>query len=270
MRLRRHVGRVAAWLLLAAPALGVLGAVSVQHEIARSPGTARPTRTGHVVVALGDSVPSGRACACRPFPEAYGTLLSKRTGVPVTVENRAASGLQTADVLVQLRDPEVEEAVRRADVVLVTIGANDFGDHHDDVVGGTCGPEGIDCVSDELAAMRSHLAAALARIRGLRDDAPTTVLVTGYWNVFEAGDVARRSSGTAGLEASLRLTRKVNAVIESVTTAAGAQYVDLYRPFEQSGRNVTALMAGDGDHPNAAGHRLIARVLLRAGLPRMR
>ena len=49
----------------------------------------------------------------------------------------------------------------------------------------------------------------------------------------------------------------------------GAHYVDLFRPFEQSGRDVTSLMAPDGDHPNAAGHELIARTLLDAGLPRM-
>ena len=54
-----------------------------------------------------------------------------------------------------------------------------------------------------------------------------------------------------------------------MSDADGVRYVDLYGPFEDSGRNVTSLMSNDGDHPDAAGHDLIARTLLAAGLPRV-
>lgn len=53
-------------------------------------------------------------------------------------------------------------------------------------------------------------------------------------------------------------------------TRAGAHYVDLFSPFERGDRDVDSLMAADGDHPDAAGHELIARTLLSAGLPRLR
>ena len=76
-----------------------------------------------------------------------------------------------------------------------------------------------------------------------------------------------RAYGDAGLQESLRLTRRANAVIGAVCLGTGARYVDLFKPFEESGRDVTSLMAPDGDHPNAAGHELIARELLHAGLP---
>ena len=36
------------------------------------------------------------------------------------------------------------------------------------------------------------------------------------------------------------------------------------RPQNRLARNPTSLLAGDGDHPNAAGHALIAAALLRA------
>jgi lysophospholipase L1-like esterase len=229
--------------------------------------TGATSTTRHTVLALGDSVPSGHHCDCRPFPQTYGALLGATTGVPVTVDNRAVSGLDTAGLLAQLRSPGVQAAVRASDVILVTIGANDFGSHHDQVVDGECGNGNADCVSDQLQAMRTRLAAALALIDRLRQGLPTSVLVTGYWNVFEDGDVARRAYGETGLQASLRLTRRANAAIRSVATAAAARYVDLYRPFEESGRDVTSLMAADGDHPDAAGHELIARTLLAAGLP---
>jgi lysophospholipase L1-like esterase len=220
-------------------------------------------------MAFGDSVPSGNACGCDPFPETYGSLLSSRTGVPVTVDNRAVGGLETSDVVAQLRAPDVRAGVRRADVFLVTVGANDFGDHHDQVVTGTCSTADTDCVSDELTTLRANLASVLATIRSLRRGQPTTLLVTGYWNVFEDGDVARRAYGDAGLQASIRLTQRANAVISSVSAAAGARYVDLFAPFQSSGRDITSLMAADGDHPDAAGHALIARELLDAGLPRV-
>ena len=43
---------------------------------------------------------------------------------------------------------------------------------------------------------------------------------------------------------------------------------DLYAAFkgEHAERDPTNLLAADGDHPNAAGHRLIAQALLSAGL----
>lgn len=231
------------------------------------PSSAAPGSSGHVVLALGDSVPSGHACDCTPFPQTYGSLLSSKTGTPVKVENRAVSGLDTAGLLSQLRQSDVRAAVRASDVILITIGANDFGDHRDQVVDGTCGRGNSDCVSDELATMRTHLATVLARLTALRHGEPTWILVTGYWNVFQDGDVARRAYGEAGLQAALRLTRRANATIEAVAGADGARYVDLYAPFEESGRDVTSLMAADGDHPDAAGHDLIAQTLLDSGLP---
>jgi lysophospholipase L1-like esterase len=279
-RARRVVGRSAVVLLLVLAFVGLAEVGLTSHRtstgspdaVLTSPRTSMGPPAaggGHDVLALGDSVPAGAACGCQPFPEVYGTLLHRRLGVPVAVDNRAVSGLDTAGVVAQLRTPGVDESVRRADIVLLTIGANDFGEHHDQIVGGRCGRGDTDCVSDELASLRDHLETVLAGIRTLRGGQRTSVLVTGYWNVFEDGDVARRAFGEAGLQASLRVTRRVNDVIRSVATAHDARYVDLLDSFRHSGKDVTALMAPDGDHPDAAGHEQIARALLDAGLPRL-
>lgn len=261
---------VLAWALALGPLTGPLHAVAgppTTSDLRATAGTstARPVH----VVALGDSVPSGAACGCDPFPVLYGRLLAHHTGSRVTVDDEGVNGLDTAGLVAQLRQPAVAEAVRRAGVVLVTIGANDFSDHHDDVTGGDCGA-GSECVDDEVAAMREGLARALDRVRALRDGLPTTVLVTGYWNVFEDGDVAVGASGAAGLEASLTLTRRVNTAIRGAAGSAGAAYVDLFPAFQASGHDITGLLADDGDHPDAAGHALIARTLLRAGRPLLR
>jgi lysophospholipase L1-like esterase len=126
-----------------------------------------------------------------------------------------------------------------------------------------------DCVRDRLASLRAHLATILAAIRTLRAGQPTSVLVTGYWNVFEDGKVARRAAGASGLRASIDLTRRVNSTISAVSRSAGARYVDLFAPFQRRGADIDSLLAPDGDHPDAAGHRLIAAALLDAGLRRL-
>ncbi|MCW2847803.1 MAG: hypothetical protein JWR90_1777 [Marmoricola sp.] len=259
-------------VLVAAALLAVVGAAPILDSEAATRRTA-PTQerapAAHLVVALGDSVPSGAACPCSPFPSLYGALLGQRTGGPVKVENFAVSGLDTAGLLAQFRQARVVESVRRADVLLVTIGANDFEDNHDQVVEGACTRQAADCVSDEMGSMRANLAKALAEIGTLRQGRPTTVLVTGYWNVFEDGYVAQQASGASGLKASIRLTLRVNAAISAVASTSGAHYVDLFEPFQSRGGHISSLLAADGDHPDTAGHQLIAKTLLAASLPRM-
>jgi len=261
----RRVFGVLAAMILAALTLLDQGRVDPEPDYSAAAPRAAP-----VVLALGDSVPAGTACDCSPFPTLYGALLSRHVGVPVTVDNEAVSGLDTTGLLAQLRQPRVADEVRRASVVLLTIGANDFADNHDRVVDDDCARDtATDCVSDELASLQAHLATALAELRTLRAGMPTSVLVTGYWNVFEDGGVARRGAGVSGLQASIALTVRVNAAIRSVSSSAGAHYVDLFEPFQRRGRDIDSLLAPDGDHPDAAGHRLIAAELLDATPPRL-
>jgi lysophospholipase L1-like esterase len=238
--------------------------------------TTGPTDGPLRVVALGDSVTSGYACGCAAFPALYGRLLGRAEGIGVRVDNFGVAGLDTGGLLDRLRQDTggVAGAVGAADVVLLTVGANDFGDHHDVVTAGRCtGGPGADCVSDELDLMRRTLAGILSEIRTLRAGPPATVLVTGYWNDFEDGAVARARYPDAGLAASARLTRRTNRAmqdaIDEAAPGARATYVDLEAAFHRRGTDATDLLADDGDHPNAAGHRLIAHLLVRAGLPRL-
>lgn len=289
---RRPPGPVALWvLLLAAVAVVVLvEVVGTGPLTAIDPvGTAAaggtdlpagpPNRDGRIakahphglrVAALGDSVTSGANCDCDAFPLVYGRLLARQTGVPVHVDNLGVGGLGSAGLLRSLDDPTSPEAraVADADIALVTIGANDFGDHHGEVTSGQCtATVGDDCVADEMAAMRSHVRDILARARALRHGRPITMLVTGYWNVFEDGDVARQSFPPSGRAATIQLTLRANDAIKAAAQDAGATYVDLYGPFQDRPGGPTGLLADDGDHPSARGHALTARVLMAAGLP---
>jgi lysophospholipase L1-like esterase len=240
------------------------------HGMVASP-TSEPTAAGpwHVV-ALGDSVTSGAHCNCAGYPAIYARDLARARGARVTVQNLGQGGQTSTGLLGQLRRPGSPQrtAVQHADIVLITIGANDFSDHHDDVVADRCALDGQSpCVDTEMRELRQNMLALLDTINNLRAGRRTAVLVTGYWNVFQDGDVARRDFGERGLQAALHLTERANQVIRSVSDRAGARYVDIFAPFERPGADVTSLLAPDGNHPDAAGHELIARSLLAAGLP---
>jgi lysophospholipase L1-like esterase len=249
------VRRLAVGLAVLIVVTAISGADTVSEVLRRPVGQVH-------VVALGDSVTSGSNCNCSAFPQLYGDLLHNRTGTPITVSNLGVAGLDSNGLLQGLdqRDSPMELATADADVVLLTIGANDFGDHHDTVTSGQCAG---DCVADEYEQLTVNLDKILARIHTLRDHHPTTILMTGYWNVFKDGDVAARQYPATGRTASDQLTLRTNHAVEAAAAADDATYVDIYTPFKDSA-NITSLLAPDGDHPNLAGHTLIAQLLLAA------
>jgi lysophospholipase L1-like esterase len=109
------------------------------------------------------------------------------------------------------------------------------------------------------------VSAILQRIDVLRGGRPTTVVVTGYWNVWQDGAVGR-GMGADFVQVSRAVTGMVNQGLQRAATGNGALYVDLAKAFTAAGPDDTGLLAADGDHPNAAGHQLIADVVARAVL----
>ena len=231
-----------------------------------------PKRAGWLsLLALGDSVTSGAGCDCTPFVDQLAGLLMERDHEPVRPVNLGEPGLTASDLAARVTDdPAVRLAVQRADIVVVTIGANDLqpslarwdqsATTLSTVAGCAGGSEGT-----ALARVGADLGRILDHVSALRGDRLTRVLVSGYWNVFEDGDVAAADRGSAYLRWSDVLTRCLNAQIEATTRSRDAVPVDLYTPFKGTGDvDPTPLLADDGDHPDAAGHTLIAHVLLGA------
>jgi lysophospholipase L1-like esterase len=253
--------------------LGVLAAGLL--SCARPPTGDGPTATGSSprprtptrVVGLGDSVPAAAGCDCTSFVQLFGDDVGQHTGRPNHTDNYARNGLDTAGLLAQLEDPAVAGAVARADLVTVTIGANDLATARSDYVAGTCGGrDGLGCFRTTLPSLRANLAAVLDRIRALAAGHPVGVRVTNYWNVFEAGAVAHKRYGDAFVRDSDQLTQEANAVICDAADRAGDVCVDLYTAFKRAapGGDPTGLLAPDGDHPNQAGHALIAATVAAA------
>ncbi len=197
----------------------------------------------------------------------YAASLASRSGRRVAVSNDGTPGLTSTELTAELRDGEPAAAdVAAADFVSITIGANDFdyAQASDSCPGGALG-----CYDGRLATLSRQLAAILGRVAALRRGASTTVLLTGYWDIWKDGRVAA-AAGPRYETVGNQLTGRVNERLQRATAGTGARYVDLVTAFRGTADDDdTGLLADDGDHPNTAGHQVIADALLAAtpGVP---
>lgn len=213
------------------------------------------------VVGLGDSVVSGSHCDCAPFITRYGTLVAQATHRSTTVRNLGVGGATTGDLLKALQHGGTATGrLRGADIVTVTIGANDMAVARSEWMQDGCGT----CFDKVAATVKANLVKILRLIRADAGRDPVEVLVTTYWNVFEEA-VDEPAPAAYAAMADLA-TSRANYAICAAAAQDNAACVDLYRPFKGDGSaDATSLLADDGDHPDAAGHQLIASSLAAYG-----
>jgi lysophospholipase L1-like esterase len=205
------------------------------------------------IVALGDSVPRGTNCDCRPYPPLTADMLTVAAGRTVTATNDSVSGLTTAGVLDQLKsDSSVIGHVHAANVVEIEVGANDV------PYTTSCGTE-VDCYAPRIPAIEKNLAEIVRRVRELAHEHELLVVLIDYWSVWLGGSYAA-AKGDAYVAAAEEVTDRVNGVIRSTAAETGSAYVDLRAAFKgpDYAYDETRYLSSDGDHPNAAGHEQIA------------
>jgi acyl-CoA thioesterase I len=219
---------------------------------ASSTTTSTSSRTWSVV-ALGDSVPRGTNCDCRPYPALTADGLAASSGQTVTTTNDSVAGYTTSNVLNQLQsDGNVIDHVRHADTVEIEVGANDV------VYSSSCGTA-VDCYASKVPTIEKNLDAIVTRVRDLASGHKVLVVLLDYWSVWLGGQYAS-AHGEAYVAAAEEMTDRVNAVIKSTATMSGSAYVDLRAAFKgpDYAYDETHYLSSDGDHPNAAGHQQIA------------
>jgi acyl-CoA thioesterase-1 len=207
-----------------------------------------------VVVTLGDSVPAGTACGCTPFPDLYAHMLSPQA----RSVNLAQPGYTASDVQGQLRTASVRAGLHEAAVVLVMVGANDLAAAFDNARD----PAGYQASAATVQTTVAAIVSTVLRIHAT----PVTVLVLGYWNVVEDGAVGLADYGADGLRSADQATHDCNQALRRAAEQSGARYVTTIPVFKGTDRqeDPTGLLAADGDHPNAAGHRAVADALYAA------
>ncbi|MCL1869788.1 MAG: SGNH/GDSL hydrolase family protein [Promicromonosporaceae bacterium] len=259
---RRALAARHAEILAAAFAVLVVVASFVAGTGPTRPAAPPAGATPLTVVALGDSVPSATTCGCIGYVDLLAGRLGALTRRTPVVHNDATGGWTTADVVEDLGSGATRSDLRHADLVVVEIGANDFDLHR--IEDPSCYPAPTSgCWDTTLAGLTSGLTRIVRTVRSVDVEPHARVAVIGYWNITVDGAVGR-SRGQAFVAGSDALTRTVNASIQSVATATGATYVDAYTPLKgiTGTRDPTDDLLGDGDHPNQAGHRLIAQAVL--------
>ncbi|BFU44495.1 SGNH/GDSL hydrolase family protein [Krasilnikovia sp. MM14-A1004] len=205
-----------------------------------------PVSAALTVVTFGDSVAAGTDCDCTPFPDLYAGRLGARS------LNLAQPGSTAQDVSDEMDSEEGTDAVRGANVVLLMAGANDLADAFDAGTGAHGYARAADGVQREVTA-------AITRVRELRGP-DCEVLVLGYWNVVEDGDVAKADYDDDRVADAASATRYADDALRRAAAAGGAAYLDTSAAFKGADgqANPTGLLAEDGDHPNARGQAAIA------------
>jgi lysophospholipase L1-like esterase len=230
---------------------------------ATAPATtaATPPAKTLVVVGFGNSVPSGTACSCQNFVSAYAAMVAAGTNAKATVDNDAVGGSTSADVVNQLATATVQAQVRSANTVLIMTGANDFNDAFDQV---SLGAPAGETYAPIATAVQDNVTTVVEKIHTL--NAGAHVVVLDYWAAMEDGAVAAKDYDAPTMAAAVASTTSVNQALAVAAKATGAMYVSTYTAFKgPNGTNdPTALLAADGDHPDAAGHQLIAKTIYAA------
>jgi lysophospholipase L1-like esterase len=244
---------VAATAVLMTQVAGARGATTPATTIAAT--ATAPATAQQPVVVLGDSVPAATGCDCDGFAADVASTLSG----PLT--NMSIPGLNSNGLVAQLHSARAENAVRGAKVVIITIGANDFDD-----TSATSACVDLSCYAGTVRTVTANVDSILTRVKATAPSG-SRIVVTGYWNVFLDGKVGA-AKGATYVAISNQLTRKVNTNLAKLSKAHSVLYTDIYSAFKGRGDlDDTALLASDGDHPDASGHKLIAnaiRATLRA------
>ena len=208
-------------------------------QAAPSPSAAvTPSPTASVaarwtVVAFGDSWPYGAHCnGCEPFPELYVKGLEADTGKSIEfVDLITNGGTSTSLANDMATSPAVRDAIARADIVVISTGANDFEAAGQAWTSGTCGGgDDLDCFRAVADGWRTNFDAMLSTIEELRGGRPTTVRLVTNSNEFLAdpGLISYFGADFGPREGAVITAMHHDALCE-VATEHGQVCVDLRR-----------------------------------------
>jgi len=195
------------------------------------------------IVALGDSLTFGYGDSTgQGYVGRLRVLLEERMDVPAhVVGNFAVNGYTTDQILADLKEREgVAQALRRADVVLLTAGGNDLvrlGDEID-----------VESFKGNIPATQANIREILATIRDVTPKAH--IYYIGLYNPFiEFTDIEGTSLAVQAWNA---------AAFEELEPMPAATFVPTFDLFQHGGGR---FLASDRYHPNDEGYARIAERL---------
>ena len=255
------------------------GATVILFALAASNGPAR-TRPPLLLVALGDSVAYGRyyCGGCPTFVRRFAFALERSMGRRVRIQNLARPARLDSDALrAQLEsDTAVRAAVARASAVTITVGHYDkpWESQTDPCDGPAMYPSvkwaayDDECLAEDVDRYETNLGAVLAIVRKLRQGKPTLIRATIDYNDLIGRSGLSREAATV----SQGLAEDYAVATCEIVLSFHADCVDVLHAFNGlSGlESPRRFLARDHAHPNARGHREIARLMIRDGFGPLR
>lgn len=248
------------------------------------PGVGVAAQTDYVYVALGDSIPAGYGLA--PGQSYVNRLWGMVSATEVY--NLSVSGMDCAGLLQLLDDPGVKTKVAKANLITLTIGANDLlsiltGAIAQVTQGADIGlvlqdPEKLALVlsaldNPELAKAFADgvtgVSAALPQILGkaLALNPKAVIIMTNAYNPYTGIVIPSPVPGAPSFDLGAYVEQMIvglNTVYAATAANAGGsvRLANVYAPFKAAGTYVNASMTPPrislDPHPNAAGQAAIA------------
>jgi lysophospholipase L1-like esterase len=198
------------------------------------------------VLALGDSLTTGAGDESETGYVGHVTDGLQQVGTrQVKLNNRAVNGFVAEQLLQQLTEAETEDLVRKADLILLSIGGNDL----------YRGGETLASLDESLIRsieqnFQTVFKKILARIRTANPNAPIAMI--GLYNPFNQLDRGEQTN-----EVVRRWNENVSNMLASDAHALLVPTYDLYDA------NANVYLADDNFHPNGAGYEMIATRVLQ-------
>ncbi|MGM7719873.1 SGNH/GDSL hydrolase family protein [Metabacillus sp. Hm71] len=199
------------------------------------------------VVAIGDSLTQG--VGDETESGGYVGILNNTfedNNINITIENYGKRGNRTDQLLKRLEKKEIAESIQKANIVIITIGANDMMK----IVRNNFTNLNIEVFNQEKPDYLERLTAIFNKINKINPN--THIYLIGFYNPFDRyfGDI----------EELQLIVNDWNESSKSVTEEFdNVNYIPISDLFSNS--NVE-LLSGDNFHPNTSGYKLIAKRIL--------
>lgn len=197
-------------------------------------------------VVIGDSIARG-AGLWNPDEAVYGRIVANTNGYEY--HNYAVDGTRTCDLIGRIKESEVAESIRGADIISISVGGNDFLRGNIAAVTLMTLAGNRKMLNEIIDTLYSNFCIIIDEIKELNPDA--VILVQTLYNsgglvlFYPVFEIALES-----LNGCFYRYQQENP--------GSIEIVDIYSAFKLNGINV----CGDTIHPNAGGNKIIAREVL--------
>ncbi len=233
------------------------------------------------LLVLGDSISAGYAVEGGQY--GYYDYLTQCMGYEMT--NLAVSGYETTDLMAQMADEEVQAAIQAADVISISIGANDmltpFMKYINSIMEEGESYQELFTRLDTEGSLVSHVSKLSGYVRPNIEEAKTnlvqietdllalnpdvTIVMQTIYNPVEYDEAAIEASGYGSSYKLLHnyVRNSTNMINEAILALEHSRVADVSAAFEGTGWIYIRVQEQDV-HPTQLGHALIGATVLNA------